>query len=347
MGMRDLVVGDTVDQYEVTELLARSGMASIFKATDRESGEPVVLKVPHIQYESDVVFYERFMREEEIGRRLSHPNIVRSLAPASKSRMYLALEYVEGESLRARLRAKRPLATEEALHIACQLCTAVAYLHEQGVVHRDLKPENVLLVPPRGEVKLLDFGIALLGSARRVTWAGLSGTLGTPDYMAPEQVKGRRGDARTDLYAIGIMLYEMLTAHLPYEEGDHAALLRAKTHRAPVPPREHVRDLPASLQAIILRAIDPDPRERYATARELLADLQSPLSAPVRAGAHRRTQRRAPWTVWPRRVLLAAVGIAACVAGEAAIVRIIRPRPGVTTPSTVADRLETRGAHYP
>ena len=290
--MRDLAVGDRVDQYEITDLLTRSGMASIFKATDRDSGATVVLKVPHLQYESDVVFYERFQREEEIGRRLDHPGIVRVLAPCEKSRMYLAMEYVEGQSLRALLRAKGPLPTEEALDIARQLCGALSYLHHEGVVHRDVKPENVLLVPPSGAVKLLDFGIALLESARRLTWAGLSGTLGTPDYMAPEQIRGRRGDARTDVYAAGTILYEMLTGHLPFDADNAAAILRAKTHRAPTPPGDYVRGLHPSLQAIVLKALARDPRDRHRTADELLADLREPFAVSRRA---RPTQRARNW----------------------------------------------------
>src|SRR5262249_10838199 len=152
------------------------------------------VKVPYLQFESDVVFNERFVREEGIGTKLDHPAIVKVLKPKQKSRVYFVMEYVEGTSLRARLSGKKRMPTSEALGIARQICEALVYMHAQGVVHRDLKPENVLLTAD-GKVKILDFGIALDESARRLTWTGLSNTIGTPNYVAPEQIGGRRGDA--------------------------------------------------------------------------------------------------------------------------------------------------------
>src|SRR5574340_202732 len=191
-------------------------MASIFRALDTESGQPVALKIPHIQYESDVVFSERFRREQDVGQRLVHRNVVRVLRPREQSRVYLVMELLEGRSLRALLGDRKPLPVERALDVARQVCEALVYLHAQGVVHRDVKPEN-LLVTADGTVKLLDFGIALFEAERRLTWMGLSNAVGTPDYMAPEQIRGRRGDPRTDVYAVGMLLYETLTAHLPYD----------------------------------------------------------------------------------------------------------------------------------
>ena len=167
--MREVNVGEKLDQYELTELIARSGMASIFKARDLVSGATVAIKVPYLQFESDVVFYSRFQREEEIGRRLNHPNIIRVLTPRHKSRMYIAMEYIDGVSLRAMMRNKQPLDTAQSLDIARQVCSALVYMHSQSVVHRDLKPENILITES-GQVKIMDFGIALDESARRLTW---------------------------------------------------------------------------------------------------------------------------------------------------------------------------------
>src|SRR5262252_3885130 len=155
--MREVTVGDRLDQYQVGELLARSGMASIFKAVDSESGQTVALKVPHMQFESDVVFFERFKREEQIGQRLDHPHIVKVLKPRAKSRMYLAMEYVEGKSLRAIMQSAGALPADKALDVAQQVGDALVYLHGRKVVHRDLKPENVLITAD-GQVKILDFG---------------------------------------------------------------------------------------------------------------------------------------------------------------------------------------------
>jgi eukaryotic-like serine/threonine-protein kinase len=279
--MREVNTGDQLDQYEVGELLARSGMASIFKAVDTASpaGQVVALKVPHMQFESDVVFFERFKREEKIGQRLDHPNIVKVLQPREKSRMYLAMEHVEGRSLRAMLQSGGPLPVATALDIARQVCEALVYLHAQKVIHRDIKPENVLLTAT-GQVKILDFGIALDESARRLTWAGLSAAIGTPDYMAPEQIGGRRGDERTDVYAVGTMLFEMLTGQLPHTAPNPHALMRAKTNDDPKPPSYYLPSIDPALEAIILRAIARVPRDRQATVAELLAHLRDPGAAP-------------------------------------------------------------------
>jgi serine/threonine-protein kinase len=302
--MREVNVGEKLDQYELTELIARSGMASIFKAVDRLSGATVAIKVPYLQFESDVVFYSRFQREEAIGRRLDHPNIIKVLTPRHKSRMYIAMEYVDGISLRAIMRNERPLKTERALDFARQVCDAMVYMHSQGVVHRDLKPENVL-VTAEGRVKIMDFGIALDESARRLTWSGLSSTIGTPDYMAPEQVTGRHGDARTDVYALGTMLYEMLTGNLPFAGTNVYAMMRAKTSEDPQPPSRFVPDIDPHLEEIILRAIERSPRNRYPSAAEMLADLKAPERVQVTGRAKRlhphslRAQRvrRALWIV--------------------------------------------------
>ena len=295
--MREVNVGENLDQYQLTELIARSGMASIFKAVDRLSGATVAIKVPYLQFESDVVFYGRFQREEAVGRRLDHPNIIKVLTPRHKSRMYIAMEYVDGISLRAIMRNERPLKTERALDFARQVCDAMVYMHSQGVVHRDLKPENVL-VTAEGRVKIMDFGIALDESARRLTWSGLSTTIGTPDYMAPEQVSGRHGDARTDVYALGTMLFEMLTGELPFAGTNVYSMMRAKTSEDPQPPSHFVPDIDPHLQEIILRAIERSPRNRYHSAAEMLADL----NAPERVQITSRAQRLHPHSLRAQRV---------------------------------------------
>jgi eukaryotic-like serine/threonine-protein kinase len=273
--MREVSVGENLDQYKLTEVIARSGMASIFKAIDRIDDKTVAIKVPYMQFESDVVFYGRFQREEEVGRRLDHPGIVKVLAPRKKSRMYIAMEYIEGPSLRALMHEQGGLPVEKALNLARQLAETLVYMHGEGVVHRDLKPENVL-VTAEGQTKIMDFGIALDESARRLTWSGLSSTIGTPDYMAPEQVSGRRGDVRTDIYSLGVILYEMLTGHLPYSGPNVYNVMRAKTAEDPQPPSAFNPDLDPHLEEIILHAIERNPRDRYASATAMLEDLRDP-----------------------------------------------------------------------
>jgi eukaryotic-like serine/threonine-protein kinase len=293
--MREVLVGDKIDQYELTDLLAKSGMASIFKATDLETGGTVALKVPHPHLESDVVFFERFKREEKIGQRVEHPGIIKVLQPREKSRMYLALEFVDGKSLRAVMNEEKPTPTARAVDIVQQLAEALVYLHGQGVIHRDIKPENVL-VGGDGRAKILDFGIALDESARRLTWFKLSTAMGTPDYMAPEQIGGRRGDARTDVYSLGTILFEMLTRHLPYSAPNPHSLIRAKTSEDPRPPSYFVPAIDPALEAVIVKAIQRAPRDRYQTMSEFLADLREPARAldPERA--------EAPQTNWRARV---------------------------------------------
>jgi serine/threonine protein kinase len=288
--MREVSVGENLDQYKLTEVIARSGMASIFTAIDQIDHSTVAIKVPYMQFESDVVFYGRFQREEEVGRRLNHPGIIKVLTPRHKSRMYIAMEYIEGSSLRPMMRESGGMPTEKALDIARQICEALVYMHSQGVVHRDLKPENIL-VTADGKIKIMDFGIALDESARRLTWSGLSSTIGTPDYMAPEQVSGRRGDVRTDIYSLGVILYEMLTGNLPYSGPNVYNVMRAKTAEDPQPPSAFKPDIDGHLEEIILHAIERSPRDRYSSAQEMLEALRDPARVEPKGRAQRLKPR--------------------------------------------------------
>jgi eukaryotic-like serine/threonine-protein kinase len=303
--MPEVSVGETLDQFKLTEVIARSGMASIFKATDLISGQTVAIKIPYMQFESDVIFYGRFQREEEVLRRLDHPNIIKVVRPRKKSRMYIAMEFIDGVSLREIIRTEQPMKPERALELMRQICEALVYMHGQGVVHRDLKPENIL-VTAAGVVKIMDFGIALDEEARRLTWSGLSSTIGTPDYMAPEQVSGRRGDARTDIYSMGVMLYEMLTASLPYAASNVYNMMRAKTHEDPQPLTRHRPELDPKLEEIVLHAIERQAKNRYASAAQMLEDLRDPSRVTV-SGRARHLHPRSLRVQKIRR----AVGIAA------------------------------------
>ncbi len=195
-------------RFEITDLVARSNMASIFKANDRRTGNSVAIKVPVMALEGDIAGFERFRREEEIGGRLDHPAIMRVIkVDEPKSRPYLVMEFLEGATL-AEVLVKRKVLPEA---VAGQVCDALEYLHANGIVHRDLKPQNIMVCSD-GSLRLFDFGIARVEKARRLTFVGLTPTLGTPDYISPEQVRGKRGDHRSDIYSLGAILYEMVTA---------------------------------------------------------------------------------------------------------------------------------------
>ena len=233
----DIAPGQVLDErYEINEVISRSGMASIFKATDRTDSRTVALKVPHLQFESDIASYQRFEREEAIGLALDHPSILKILpGPEHKSRPYIVMEFLEGQTLAEVLGALRPLPEKDAVGIASRVCEALEYLHAHNVIHRDLKPQNIMLCAD-GSVRVMDFGIAKAERARRLTWVGFSPTLGTPDYMAPEQVKGRRGDERTDIYSLGAILYEMTTGSAPFEGESPYVIMNARLSGDPVAP---------------------------------------------------------------------------------------------------------------
>ena len=268
--------GQTVnDKYDILESLGQGGMNGSYKARDRASGRLVVLKIPFTSLIGDPATYSRYQRELEIGKRLHHPNIQELL---DEGRLdggvapYLVLEYVDGTLLREYLRAHAPLPVDEAVNITVQLADALQYCHQHGVVHRDLKPENIL-IEPEGTVKLVDFGIALLQGARRLTFRRLTSGFGTPDYMAPEQVQGDRGDARTDMYAVGVMLYEMLTGDVPYHGDSPLAVMSQRvTTDAPLLSSKR-SDLPPQLEAVVWRALRREPAERYASMTDLRHDL--------------------------------------------------------------------------
>jgi len=290
--------GSTLDQYAIDDVIARGGMATIFRARDTSNGHVVALKVPLLEYASDLVFHERFRREEEIGQRLDHGSVIKVLHPREKSRLYLAMEYVDGELLRDRLRREGRLPIDEAVRIAIRIADVLLYLHGEGVVHRDLKPENIMLTADGG-VKLMDFGIALDATLRKMTWSGLSQSVGTPDYMAPEQVAGKRGDGRTDLYALGAILYEMLTGQVPFPADNVYAAMRAKAEEHPRPPRELRPEIPPALEEVVLHALERSPHRRPESALELREALAHPASVIITGRASRR-RRKARLPLWMR-----------------------------------------------
>lgn len=268
-----LRAGDLLDHYRVESVVATSGMSTIYRATDLRSPRMVAIKLPHFELESDPVFFDRFQREETIGATLDHPGIIKVFRESKRSRLYMVLEWVEGRLLRQLLNERGRLAPDQAIQIALQVCNVLEYIHSQGVVHRDLKPENIM-VDDHDRIKLIDFGIAAKAGARRLTFGKFSRTQGTPDYVSPEQIRGKRGDARSDLYSLGVIVYEMLTGETPFSGADPFVVLNAKTRSDAPRLRGIAPELPPALDEIVARTLERDPVNRYHEARELGWDLQ-------------------------------------------------------------------------
>ena len=298
------------DHYEVRSVLASGGMADVYRATDCRSGADVVLKIPQVTLAGDLAAFNRYQRELEIARGLRYPGLQRLLS--GPDARYMVFEYIEGQSLRGYLAQRGGrLPVEEAVDIAIQLARTLEYVHGQGIVHRDLKPENVL-IDAEGHVTLTDFGIALRLASRRLTFSHLSNAVGTPDYMAPEQVRGERGDARTDVYALGCVLFELLAGQVPYPtlNADNLAAMQRKVETEPPLVRRLRPEVSPAIEAILYRALRRRPVERYQSMAEMAADLREPeaVTIPTRYAAD-EPPPKAPGDLPPWRTTLTILAI--------------------------------------
>jgi eukaryotic-like serine/threonine-protein kinase len=267
--------GQRIDHYEIIRLLGQGGASRVYLAQDRSMLQEVVLKFPHDDVIGGAAVFARYQREAEIGRRLNHPHIQQHLNRGEKrSTEYLVLEYLPGRTLRAVMKEYAPelLPTGEVLHILLQIGEALAYIHEHGVIHRDIKPENIMLLE-NGDIKVCDFGIALLAEERRLRWRRFSSPIGTPDYMAPELLWGEPGSVQTDIYAMGVVLYELLCGRTPFEERDGFELITRHISHDPPGILECTPTPSPALATVVMRAIRRDPGRRYASMRDLLDDL--------------------------------------------------------------------------
>jgi eukaryotic-like serine/threonine-protein kinase len=268
-----LQIGDQFDRFQIRSHMAQGGMGDIYRAYDLMNNREVVLKVPNQMMIGDPALFERFQRELEVTNNLKHPAIQKGLGSGQYNRTpYLITEFVDGISMRELIDKEAPLPPDKANAIIRKIADAMAYCHEHDVIHRDLKPENVL-INPDGQPTILDFGLALTKGARRVTYANFTPTAGTPDYMSPEQIEGQRGDQRSDIYAVGTILYELLAGKTPFT-GDTPMAVMAQHVRSVAPRLDKEKPgISPQLAAVVARCLQRNPDDRYPTMRALIYDL--------------------------------------------------------------------------
>jgi serine/threonine protein kinase len=322
------VVGELIaERYELDEVVGTGGMSSVYRAHDRLLERDVALKVLHEQFGEDGEHVERFRREARAVAQLSHPNIVTVIDRGEQDgRQFIVFEYVAGENLKSLVEREAPLPEDEAVELALQVARALAFAHDHGLVHRDVKPQNVLLTD-LGEAKVTDFGIAR--SLDRDVRGGLTQTgtvMGTSDYIAPEQARGSHASAETDIYSLGVVLYELLTGELPFT-GENFVAVAMRHINEPVPSvRERRPDVSPRLDAAIQRAMAKEPRQRFRTMEAFAAELEACRAQPEMDGAgtgaetlvlappKRRRVDRPPAerpSVWPLILLLAGLAVLA------------------------------------
>jgi eukaryotic-like serine/threonine-protein kinase len=306
-------------RYEVGRKLGRGGMASVFLARDQALGRPVAVKVLSESIDGDPVSRERFLREARLAARLSHPNVVKVFdAGEADGKPYIVMEYVPGETVAELLARRRRLSPAEAVDIIAQASQGIHHAHEHGLVHRDVKPQN-LLVRDDGCVKVVDLGIARAAESTRLTQRGT--ILGTAAYLSPEQAAGEEVTAAADVYALGAVLYQLLTGRSPYEFDSLAELAAKQSSGEIVPPRDLDHSIPDPLEAVTMRALARDPRFRPASAAELAADLRAALDG--------RNTDTSPIVPLPRRAHVSVPGagswwlLAAAVAAAGALALVL------------------------
>ncbi len=276
-----LQIGDQLDRYQIQGHMAQGGMSDIYRAFDLVNHREVVIKIPDSSMLGDPAQFERFQRELEVMKTLDHPAILKGLGAGKYNRIsYLVTEFVQGQSLRSLIDSSAPLPSEQVVDLIHKIADGMAYCHKNEVIHRDLKPENILITDDDQPV-IMDFGLALTKGAHRVTYSNLSATMGTPDYMAPEQIDGQRGDQRTDIYALGTIMFEMLAGRTPFTGDNNMAVMAQHLHgTAPRLDKIHSSVSP-QLAAIVATCLAHDPKDRYADMQALIDALEHPEKVDV------------------------------------------------------------------
>src|SRR5207237_3206039 len=271
MAVTDTLIGTVFDgRYKILRKLGTGGMADVYLAEDQELGRRVAIKILNDRHAADDSFVERFRREAKNAAGLSHPNIVSIYDRGeAEGTYYIAMEYLEGRTLKELIVTKGPTPIHVAIDYTRQMLAALGFAHRNGIVHRDIKPHNVV-VGPDGRLKVTDFGIARSG-ASQMTEAGP--IIGTAQYLSPEQARGAPVDQRSDIYSVGIVMYEMLTGTVPFTGDTPLEIAMKHLSEVPVPPSELRAEVPDDLDLIVVRALAKDPADRYQPAEEMDADL--------------------------------------------------------------------------
>ncbi len=288
--------GERFEYFRIEAFVVRTCMTTIYRATDLRTGQLVAIKIPHPELECDPSFYSRFQREIAIGKKLKHPGVVQTVDGGDMDQLCIVMEWVEGRFLREILTQEGKLSAERATRIATGVCEALEYIHSQGVVHRDMKPENIMVGEGDG-TKLIDFGISASEGMRRLTFSKFSNAMGTPDYISPEQIKRKHCDGRSDVYALGVILHEMLTGQTPFNGPNPFAVMNDRLVNDPPSAREINPELSAQMQEILYRAMERDPENRFASAREFAAALAHPECVELidRSARNQRKPVRLPF----------------------------------------------------
>jgi serine/threonine protein kinase len=280
--MAALETGQLIDgKYEIIKFIAHGGYGDTYLAMDVRDNQKVALKLPDVNQLGDPAVYERFKREVAIGQLLRHSDLTVSIDSSEGNPPYLAFHYLEGDTLSTLLDQKRSFGVGESIEMVANLLDALAYCHSKGVYHRDIKPEN-LIYGRDGHLKIIDFGIAVMSNSPRVTWRGFSGLIGTPEYMSPEQIKGERGDEKSDIYSVGCLLYNILAGFPPYNGDNPMTIMYQHLTSQPTPLTEIRRDVPVAIWACIRHAMRRRKNERYDSADAMAADLRNPEKVDLR-----------------------------------------------------------------
>src|SRR5262245_47101037 len=309
MASSDSLINTLFDgRYRILRKLGSGGMANVYLAEDEELGRRVAIKILNDRYANDDLFVERFRREAKSAAALSHPNIVSIYDRGeAEGTYYIAMEVIEGRSLKEQIRMSGRLRPAQSIAYARQILAALRFAHRNGIVHRDIKPHNIL-IGPEERLKVTDFGIARAG-ASQMTEAG--SIMGTAQYLSPEQARGGDVGAPSDLYSVGIVLYEMLTGEVPFSGDSPVEIAMKHVNDPPRPPSARAPGIPADLDRIVVRALAKNPADRYQTAEEMDSDL-----ARIEAGLP-----------IARETAEAATAVLAGTTAATAATQVLQPRP--------------------